>query len=95
MAITKKGIVQSLRVGVLLAGEPTSHQYKKYFIHENRSIAMKQTVKNTAADYGRYGEKYQNSQPSTDIHRCRSPIILIYKHLKVIAYVVIACNNIR
>jgi hypothetical protein len=68
VAITKKGIVQSLRVGVLLAGKSASHQYKKYFIHENRNIAMKKPVKNTAANYGWHSEKYQYSQPSTDVH---------------------------
>lgn len=68
MVITKKGIVQSLRVGVLFAGKSASHQYKKYFIHENRNIAVKKPIKNTAADDSRHGEKYQDSQPSTYVH---------------------------
>ena len=61
MAITKKSIVQSLRAGVLFAGKSAGHQYKKYFIHENRNIAVKNPVKNTAADYSRHSEKYQYS----------------------------------
>ena len=66
--LRQKSLNLGLRVGVLLAGKSASHQYKKYFIHENRNIAMKKPVKNTAANYGRYSEKYQYSQPSTDVH---------------------------
>lgn len=75
VAITKKSIVQSVRVGVLFAGKSTSHQYKNYFIHENRSIAMKKTIKNTAANYGRHSEKYQYSQPSANVHLQNSPVM--------------------
>jgi hypothetical protein len=75
VAIIKKGIVQSLRVGVLFAGKSASHQYKKYFIHENRHITVKKTIKNTAADNSRHSEKYQYSQPSTNVHLKYSPVI--------------------
>ena len=75
MAITKKGIVQSLRVGVLFAGKAASHQYEKYFIHENRHITMKKPVKNAAADNSRHSEKYQYSQPSTHVHLKYSPVV--------------------
>ena len=75
MVIAKKGIGQSLRVGVLFAGTPAGHQYKKYFIHDNRNIAMKEPVKNAAADYRRNSKKYQYSQPSTNVHLQSSPVI--------------------
>ena len=64
----KKGIAQSWKIGSLPADKCAGRKYKKNFINENRHIAVKNSINNTAAYNGRHHTKNHNTYFPAYVH---------------------------